>query len=75
MLPKPTKTALLTSLGEKYGVQIDKVRKFYKRSKKGILVKIDDNIIKHYSHEDTFCIKCTDETDGSIKVVLTEVEN
>jgi len=75
MLSKPTKSALLNSLGEKYGVKVDKVRKFYKRSKKGILVKIDDNIIKHYSHEDTFCIKCTDEADGMIKIVLSEVEN
>ncbi|KAG9336905.1 hypothetical protein JZ751_002394 [Albula glossodonta] len=41
---------------EKYEVPIDKLGKVYKKCKKGILVNMDDNIIKHYSNEDTFQI-------------------
>lgn len=37
-----------------------------------ILVNMDDNIIKHYSNEDTFQIQM-EEMGGMIKLTLTEI--
>ncbi|KAI8483544.1 Grainyhead-like protein 2, partial [Branchiostoma belcheri] len=54
----------LPAVEEKYKVPTDKVSKVFKKSKKGILVNIDDNIIEHYCNEDTFIIELQEETDG-----------
>ena len=37
-----------------------------------ILVHMDDNIIKHYSNEDTFQIEM-EEVGGAVKLTLTEI--
>jgi len=44
----------------------------FKKQKRGILVNMDDNIIAHYSHEDTFIIDFIHDEDGFIKVSLIE---
>lgn len=44
----------------------------YKKQKRGILVNMDDNIIQHYCHEDTFIIDFLYEDDGSVRVTLAE---
>uniref|UniRef100_A0A8B9KRQ8 GRHL1/CP2 C-terminal domain-containing protein n=1 Tax=Astyanax mexicanus TaxID=7994 RepID=A0A8B9KRQ8_ASTMX len=60
------------SLREKYDVPLEKLGKVYKKCKKGILVHMDDNIIKHYSNEDTFQIHM-EEMGGMVKLTLTEI--
>lgn len=53
--------------------EIKDIFQIYKKQKRGILVNMDDNIIEHYSHEDTFVIDfIQDESDGSLKVTLIE---
>lgn len=37
-----------------------------------ILVNMDDNIVKHYSNEDTFQLQI-EEAGGSYKLTLTEI--
>ncbi|KAB0353956.1 hypothetical protein FD755_023349 [Muntiacus reevesi] len=37
-----------------------------------ILVNMDDNIVKHYSNEDTFQLQM-EESGGSFKLTLTEI--
>uniref|UniRef100_S4RMP9 Grh/CP2 DB domain-containing protein n=1 Tax=Petromyzon marinus TaxID=7757 RepID=S4RMP9_PETMA len=59
-------------ISEKYGVSLESIRKIYKKCKKGMLVYMDDNIIEHYSNEDTFLLEM-DELDGGIKVTLTDI--
>ncbi|XP_035666758.1 grainyhead-like protein 1 homolog isoform X4 [Branchiostoma floridae] len=75
MLREPSVQGLLSAVEEKYKVPNDKVSKVFKKSKKGILVNIDDNIIEHYCNEDTFIIELQEETDGNIRVILTEVQD
>ena len=75
MLTSPTKQGLLNALNEKYGIEVNKVKKLYKKNRKGITVKIDDNILQHYSNEDTFCLYVSTEADGNLKVVLSEIES
>ncbi|GLD62342.1 grainyhead-like protein 1 homolog, partial [Lates japonicus] len=72
MLKNPTLKGLVEAISEKYDLPPDKVGKVYKKCKKGILVHMDDNIIKHYSNEDTFQITMED-LGGMYKLTLTEI--
>lgn len=72
MLRTPTLRGLMDAISEKYGVPIDRMAKIYKKSKKGILVNMDDNIIEHYSNEDTFILSIENYADA-YKITLTEI--
>nr|AAI69982.1 Grhl1 protein [Xenopus laevis] len=72
MLKTPTLKGLMEAVSEKYEVPIEKIGKIFKKCKKGILVNMDDNIIKHYSNEDTFHLQI-EESGGSYKLTLTEI--
>lgn len=72
MLRSPTLRGLMDAISEKYGVPIDRMAKIYKKSKKGILVNMDDNIIEHYSNEDTFILNIESYADA-YKITLTEI--
>uniref|UniRef100_A0A8D2L3X9 Grainyhead like transcription factor 2 n=1 Tax=Varanus komodoensis TaxID=61221 RepID=A0A8D2L3X9_VARKO len=72
MLKSPTVKGLMEAISEKYGLPSEKIMKLYKKSKKGILVNMDDNIIEHYSNEDTFILNMESMAEG-FKVTLTEI--
>ncbi|MGH0161372.1 UNVERIFIED_CONTAM: hypothetical protein FKN15_048293 [Acipenser sinensis] len=72
LLKSPTVKGLMDAVSEKYGVPIEKMIKMYKKSKKGILVNMDDNIIEHYSNEDTFVMHI-ENIDDAYKITLTEI--
>ncbi|XP_045069969.1 grainyhead-like transcription factor 2b [Coregonus clupeaformis] len=72
MLKSPTLRGLVDAISEKYGVPTERIAKIYKKSKKGILVNMDDNIIEHYSNEDTFILSIESYADA-YKVTLTEI--
>ncbi|KAK5892973.1 hypothetical protein CesoFtcFv8_013313 [Champsocephalus esox] len=72
MLRSPTLNALTEAISEKYVLPIDKKARVYQKSKKGVLVNMDDNMIQHYSNEDTFIldVECSAE---SFRVTLSEI--
>uniref|UniRef100_A0A8C2X257 Grainyhead like transcription factor 2 n=1 Tax=Cyclopterus lumpus TaxID=8103 RepID=A0A8C2X257_CYCLU len=72
MLRAPTLKALMEAISEKYAVPVDKMAKVYGKSKKGVLVNMDDNIIQHYSNEDTF-ILAIESSAESLLVTLSEI--
>ncbi|KAG7234164.1 hypothetical protein INR49_002514 [Caranx melampygus] len=72
MLKSPTLRGLMDAISEKYGVPTERIAKVYKKSKKGILVNMDDNIIEHYSNEDTFILNIESHADA-YKVTLMEI--
>ncbi|XP_077599381.1 grainyhead-like transcription factor 2b isoform X3 [Stigmatopora nigra] len=72
MLKSPTLRGLTDAISEKYGVSAEKIAKVYKKSKKGILVNMDDNVVEHYSNEDTFVLHVENVADN-YKVTLTEI--
>ncbi|XP_055086998.1 grainyhead-like protein 1 homolog isoform X2 [Periophthalmus magnuspinnatus] len=72
MLKNPTLKGLMEAISEKYDLPLDKLGKVYKKCKKGILVHMDDNIIRHYSNEDTFQMSI-EESGGLYKLTLTEI--
>uniref|UniRef100_A0A674PHH8 Grainyhead-like transcription factor 1 n=1 Tax=Takifugu rubripes TaxID=31033 RepID=A0A674PHH8_TAKRU len=72
MLKDPSLKGLVEAISEKYELPLEKIGKVYKKCKKGILVHMDDNIIRHYSNEDTFQITM-EELGGMYKLTLTEI--
>ncbi|XP_068263083.1 grainyhead-like protein 1 homolog [Nyctibius grandis] len=72
MLKTPSLKGLMEAISDKYDVPFDKIGKIFKKCKKGILVNMDDNIVKHYSNEDTFQLQI-EEIGGSYKLTLTEI--
>ncbi|XP_045899907.1 grainyhead-like protein 2 homolog isoform X1 [Micropterus dolomieu] len=72
MLRTPTLKALMEAISEKYAVPVDKMAKVYQKSKKGVLVNMDDNIIQHYCNEDTFILGI-ESSAGSLRVTLSEI--
>ncbi|XP_074469010.1 grainyhead-like transcription factor 2b [Sebastes fasciatus] len=72
MLKSPTLRGLMDAISEKYGVATERIAKVYKKSKKGILVNMDDNIIEHYSNEDTFILNIESYADA-YKITLQEI--
>ncbi|XP_073703944.1 grainyhead-like protein 2 homolog [Garra rufa] len=72
MLRSPTLKSLLEAISSKYSIPVDKMTKVYKKSKKGILVNMDDNIIEHYCNEDTFILSIENQAD-CFRVTLTEI--
>ncbi|KAK3511868.1 hypothetical protein QTP70_027470 [Hemibagrus guttatus] len=72
MLRSPTLQGLMDAISEKYSVPVERIAKIYKKSKKGILVNMDDNIIEHYSNEDTFILSIESYGDA-FKITLTEI--
>ncbi|NXX39234.1 GRHL1 protein, partial [Tricholaema leucomelas] len=72
MLKTPSLKGLMEAISDKYEVPLDKIGKIFKKCKKGILVNMDDNIVKHYSNEDTFQLQI-EEAAGSYKLTLTEI--
>ncbi|KAK2093323.1 grainyhead-like [Saguinus oedipus] len=72
MLKTPSLKGLIEAISDKYDVPHDKIGKIFKKCKKGILVNMDDNIVKHYSNEDTFQLQI-EEAGGSYKLTLTEI--
>ncbi|XP_029022639.1 grainyhead-like transcription factor 2b isoform X2 [Betta splendens] len=72
MLKSPTLRGLMEAISEKYGMATERIAKVYKKSKKGILVNMDNNIIEHYSNEDTFILNIESYADA-YKITLTEI--
>uniref|UniRef100_A0A8C1Y5V1 Grainyhead-like transcription factor 2a n=1 Tax=Cyprinus carpio TaxID=7962 RepID=A0A8C1Y5V1_CYPCA len=72
MLRSPTLKSLLEAVSSKYSIPVEKMTKIYKKSKKGILVNMDDNIIEHYCNEDTFILSIDNQAD-CFRVTLTEI--
>ncbi|XP_078146183.1 TATA box-binding protein-associated factor RNA polymerase I subunit B [Centroberyx gerrardi] len=72
MLRTPTLSGLLEAVTEKYELPPERIGKVYKRCKKGMLVNMDDNIIRNYSNEDTFHLHM-EEAGGRVLLTLTEI--
>ncbi|XP_064606522.1 protein grainyhead-like isoform X2 [Liolophura sinensis] len=70
----PTLQGLLQAVEEKYNTPPAKVKNTYKRSKKGILVKMDDNIVRHFTHESTFTIEVNKVGEDNFEIILIEID-
>ncbi|XP_062848312.1 grainyhead-like transcription factor 2a [Trichomycterus rosablanca] len=72
MLQSPTVKSLIEAISVKYSLPAERNIKIYKKSKKGILVNMDDNIIEHYSNEDAFILNIDSQSE-CCQVTLMEI--
>lgn len=72
LLRTRTLVGLLQAISNKFNLPLEKISKVYKKCKKGIVVNMDDNIVKHYSNEDTFQMDIK-EGSGTFSLTLTEI--
>lgn len=56
-LVPPSLGGLARAISEKYNLDESKIEAFYKQCQKGITVKIDDDMLRHYSNQDTFLLE------------------
>ena len=65
-LVPPTVPGLARAVESKYNVSASAIRYLYRRNKKGITAKLDDDLLKFYCNEDTFLMQVTAiELEGS----------
>jgi len=58
-LVPPTVPGLARAIETKYNVSATAIRYLYRRNKKGITAKLDDDLLKFYCNEDTFLMQVT----------------
>ncbi|XP_053310674.1 grainyhead-like protein 3 homolog [Spea bombifrons] len=72
MLKTPDLKGLRNAISEKYGLPEERINRVYKKCKRGILVNMDNNIIRHYSNHVAFLLDVT-EVEGHFHVTLKEL--
>ena len=73
-LVPPSLSGLAHAIGEKFNIDPDKIKGFFKAHAKGVTVKIDDDMIKHYCNQDTFIIDIDHANDDPSYYNVTLVE-
>jgi transcription factor CP2-like protein len=58
-LVPPTVPGLARAIETKYNVSATAIRYLYRRNSKGIIAKLDDDLLKFYCNEDTFLMQVT----------------
>ncbi|VDK85814.1 unnamed protein product, partial [Onchocerca ochengi] len=70
----PSLTGLIQAVAEKFGVESEKISGLFKQCTKGVTVKLDDDMLKHYCNEDTFIIDIEQAQDDPSCCTVTLVE-
>lgn len=71
----PTLHGLAQAISEKYPIDETKITAIYKRCLKGgVTVKIDDEMLRHYTNQDTFLIEIKRCADDPTYCTVTLVE-
>ncbi|KAG8195455.1 hypothetical protein JTE90_002627 [Oedothorax gibbosus] len=68
----PTVTGLVKGIEKKYNISCANMRNIYKKNKKGVLIQIDDDVVKHYCNEDMCVIEVTKADEDLCDITLIE---
>ncbi|XP_054277620.1 protein grainyhead isoform X2 [Macrosteles quadrilineatus] len=74
----PTTSGLLNAIENKYKISTSSINNLFRKNKKGIMAKIDDEMLKYYCNEDIFLLEVahsrSDEgEEGLLDIVLVEL--
>ncbi|KAL3223363.1 hypothetical protein MRX96_027614 [Rhipicephalus microplus] len=72
-LVPPSLAGLAKAIESKYKVDASSLKNIFKRCKKGVTVRMDDDMVKHYCNEDIFIIELEPTSEDSIDVTLVEL--
>lgn len=73
MLESPDLAGLTKALCMKYQLSADHIDRIYKKSKKGIILNMDDIVIRHYANEDTFIIQRVPTVNNKLKIIFEQL--
>jgi len=73
MLESPDLNGLTKAICTKFGLKPADIDRIYKKSKKGIVLNMDDIVIKHYANEDTFIIQKIKLENGKLKIIFEQL--
>ncbi|XP_037888333.1 protein grainyhead isoform X5 [Glossina fuscipes] len=68
----PTTIGLLNAIESKYKISTTSINNVYKKNKKGIKAKMDDDMISYYCNEDIFVLEVLQITDELYDIFLQE---
>ncbi|XP_021919127.1 protein grainyhead isoform X3 [Zootermopsis nevadensis] len=70
----PTTQGLLNAIENKYKISTSSISNLYRKNKKGIIAKIDDDMLKYYCNEDLFLLEIKQvEGEDAFEVTLIEL--
>ncbi|VDO45776.1 unnamed protein product [Haemonchus placei] len=70
----PSLDGLAQAVAHKFGIDSQKISGLYKRCAKGVTVKMDDDMLRHYCNEDTFILDVEPSPEDSTCFAATLVE-
>ncbi|KAK5964268.1 hypothetical protein GCK32_002891 [Trichostrongylus colubriformis] len=70
----PSLDGLAQAVAHKFGIDSQKISGLYKRCAKGVTVKMDDDMLRHYCNEDTFILDVEAAPEDSTCFAATLVE-
>lgn len=73
-LVPPSLLGLAMAIQNKYKLEAKNIRHIYKRCRKGITVQMDDDMVKHYSNEDTCLLEVHQVDEQTHDITLVEYE-
>ncbi|CAG0881525.1 unnamed protein product [Cyprideis torosa] len=70
----PTVVGLLNAIQDKYKVAVSTIKHIFRRNKRGIRARIDDDMLTYYCNEDIFIISINKiDNEETYEITLTEV--
>ncbi|XP_050422473.1 protein grainyhead-like isoform X5 [Adelges cooleyi] len=70
----PTTQGLLNAIEAKYKISASSISNMYRKNKKGITAKIDNDMLKYYCNEDSFLLEVrhAEENENMLDIILIE---
>ncbi|CAB0000974.1 unnamed protein product [Nesidiocoris tenuis] len=71
----PTTTGLLNAIENKYKISASSISNLYRKNRKGILAKIDEEMLTYYCNEDLFLLEVrhSEESEDLLDIILVEL--
>ncbi|XP_056645184.1 protein grainyhead-like isoform X3 [Diorhabda sublineata] len=71
----PTTAGLLNAIENKYKISTSSINNLYRKNRKGIIAKIDDDMVAYYCNEDFFLIDLKAVDEDIFDITLVELMN
>ncbi|XP_021698369.1 protein grainyhead isoform X2 [Aedes aegypti] len=69
----PSTVGLLNAIENKFKISSSRINNIYRKNKKGITARIDDDMIRHYCNEDIFILEVRQYEEDLYDITLTEL--
>nr|CAH7726301.1 unnamed protein product [Callosobruchus chinensis] len=71
----PTTMGLLNAIENKYKISTSSINNLYRKNKKGIIAKIDDDMVAYYCNEDLFLLELKQVDEDLLDITFVELSD